>query len=407
MFLQAVPLGVALLVGSCSLSVDVDAVQCRKDADCQAPYACGSAGLCQRAPCEVDAECRAMGDRFAGAICVGGGCERPECSRSNECDDAEVCDTEAGRCVRANQASCTRAADCARYEGNPVCIRSLNRCGASECETQADCGSSPTARCVNGACEDPTWGCLDEPDEREPNMSAAAELQVKVLYLFPEAGELETGVRNLKARVCAALDDSCSTAVTTDTVYDDNVLIVRGLENGKAYRIRITADHPSLDDVPLIDVEYTMYRTVLGTTVEPRPIYMFEDARRASFASLAGISVDPQLGTFLAYVLDCEGKEVEGVSISVDKITVGCGGDAQCGTSVFYMNASNVPDRGATKTNAAGRAGIVNLVPDVFNRVTLTRVHDDKRITSFVITPRPDVFTYTFFYPRDYGTASE
>ncbi len=397
------PFAASFVVAACSLAIDPEAKQCAKSSECAAPYMCGQAGFCERQiGCETNDECRQPG------ICLEGTCAKPECAASDDCDDDKLCNTATMRCVEESKASCTTSTECASYEGAALCMRAEKRCGQIECVKKADCGTSPTVSCATGICKDPQWGCLGLPDLRLPeNMSSEGSLEVKVTYIFPATGELETGVGNLKVRVCEFLDTVCATTATDDISYKDNVLVIRGLENGKNYTIRLQATHPSKPDLPLLETEYQMYRTILGKTVDPRPIVMFEREFRATTAAIAGVTVDPELGLLLAYVLDCEGKEVAGVSVGVDKNTLGCDGEPTCVTTAFYFTAANLPDPGSSQTSLAGRLGIANMVSNEASRVTLTRTFDNVEMTSFIVRPRKDIVTYSFFYPQDFGTAAD
>lgn len=396
---------VSALLAACSLSIEPDQKQCKQTSDCRVPYECSEAGFCTAKGCKSDEECRQPG--LCGA---SGQCEEVECVDQNACSDGEVCNTQLLRCVKELEAVCDKSPDqCKVYAEAQVCRKSDKRCVELECEKASDCGTSPSVSCDKGSCKDDKWGCLGETDPRPAqNMSAEGSLEVKVLHVFPVTGELETGVKDLTVRVCPFNDSLCTRSVTDDYTYQDNLLTINGLENGKNYSIHLTATHPIDLGKELIDVEYQMYRTIVGKTVEPRPIIMFDSGFRTATATVAEVTADPELGLVLAYVLDCQQKEVEGVSIGVDKITLGCGGDdPACGTTPFYFTASNLPDPGATQTSLAGRLGIVNLMPDVFNRLTLTRVADNEKITSFVITPRRNVVTYTYFYPQNFGTRAD
>ena len=399
-FVFAVGLAVFAL-SACSLVLDPDEKQCKKTSECTAPYVCGAKGYCEeQSGCESDTDCRQPG------ICRAGRCEAADCSVSDECEGAELCDRDGMRCVAETEAVCMRASDCAKYEGAEVCIKSEQRCGEIECGSKDECGTSPSAVCTKGSCEDPIWGCLGQPDARlTDGMSSEGSLEVKVNYVIPSTGELETAVRNLTVRVCAAGDVVCATSVSDDYSYDGTVLTVRGLENGKVYAIRLFATHPTIASQLLLETEYQMYRPIMGKTVDPRPIVMFEAAFRDSISQAAGVKFEADFGLVLAYVLDCRDIEVAGVSVGVDRLTAGCNGDPTCVTTPFYFTTSNFPDPTATQTGSAGRLGIVNMVPEEANLLTLTRTADNKPLLTFAVTPRKDVVTYSFFYPQRFSRA--
>ncbi len=397
------------LLAGCSVLIESDKKQCAKNSQCDAPYVCGGQGLCEiQTGCATTEDCKRD-----GAVCLNKMCKVPECKDSqDDCESGELCNTVLGSCVRASLATCKeKNTECAPYEGAPVCIKSEGLCSAEQCKTNAECVEqerSPTALCAGGGCEDPTWHCLGVRDPRKPaNSSEEPVLRVKVLYAYMQAGESETRVRDLTWRVCQFGDPTCdddTKLATKDVTYgEDNYLEIRGLKPGLNYKLQLQGFHPVKADTPLLSTEYLMYRTVVGTTVDPKPLLMFEDAVRQAIGALADIKVDTELGLLLMRIFDCTDTEVAGVQVASGTNTTGCMGD--CPTAVFYQNLSNSPDPGATATNSAGRAGIVNLKPTGLNRITLTRAADNKKITSFAVTPRANWLTYVFFWPWDYGTA--
>ncbi len=406
------------LLAGCSVLIESDKKQCTKDSQCDLPYVCGDNGLCEvKTGCTVENVkdyCR------EDSVCIDGECTVAACTTSDGCDDDKLCDITLGTCVRTSAASCSETKDCARYEGAEACIKTEKSCtgpqckklcGDAQCKTAAQCtDESPTAVCNAGACEDPTWGCLGVKDPRKTATSSKeASFKVKVLYGFAQAGETETGVKDLKVRVCQFGDALCANPVTTDddiTYGDDHYLVIKGLESGLYYKVQLLAMHPVIDGLALYPTEYLMYRTVVEETVDPKPILMYQEDVFDSTSRAAGVKRDRDLGLLLMRIFDCTDIEVAGVQVSSGSTTTGCGVEA-CPTTVFYQNTGNIPDPGATQTNAAGRAGIINLRPEVFNRITLTRAADGKRITSFSITPRANWLTYVFFWPWDYGTAAD
>lgn len=404
--LMAVALSV---LSGCTFLIESDKKDCTKDSQCTAPYVCGKKNVC-----EVQTGCTKKEDcRQSNAVCIEGACSVADCkTTSGDCESGELCNVTAGVCV--SDAPCDKADNCKDYDGAAYCIE--GQCQGPQCKTTADCNeradveSSPTVECKAGICEDPIWGCLGKNDIREEQISSKeASLKVKVLYAYAQDGAMETGVSNLTWRVCQFGDPACdddSKLVTTDVTYgEDNYLTIKGLESGLNYRLQLRGVHPKKPDLDLLPTEYLMYRTVVGETVEPKPILMFEDGVRDTLSALTEVNIDKTLGFLLMRIYDCQDVEVAGVQVASGTTTTGCAGD--CPTTIFYQNTSNLPDSGATETNSAGRAGIVNLKPDVFNRITLTRSADNKKITSFVVTPRSGWLTYVYFWPWDYGTAAD
>jgi hypothetical protein len=384
----------ALLAGGCTILIDADEKQCTKDTQCTAPYVCGSQGICSvKTGCETSEDCRQPG------ICIDGMCKPPECETSDgDCDSNKLCNTESGRCVEAVTATCKTPEDCAPFEGAQVC-RSEGRCGTAECGTNADCtGDSTTVTCEAGACVDDTWGCLGVDDPRRAqNSSETATLKFQVLSAPGE----QVRVQNLDVKVCAPLDPECRMPFNVKWTYDqDRYVVIEGLEAGRLFRIQLRGENP--DNQPLLPGEYVMYRPAYGVTEDPLPVLMFLSQFRDLAASGAGAQIDPSLGFLLMRVFDCSDREVEGVSVTSDKPVAGCGGGAaNCRTAPFYPTAGWTPDVNAVATSA-GRAGIVNLPTDVTSNITLTRVADGKKVTSFLVTPLGGWVTYIHFWPWKY-----
>lgn len=291
----------------------------------------------------------------------------------------------------------------------------MTECEGGPCQTctsAKDCGPSPTVQCNAGMCEDPTWGCLGKADPRgAASASGPASLKVKVLYAFAQGGALETGVKDLTFRLCAfddALCDDDTRLVTTDAAYGaDNVLTINGLEAGRPYRLQLRGFHPdpAQAELELLPTEYLMVRTVVGDTIEPEPILMFEDAVRDSLGSLAEVPADDTLGTLLMRTYACNDATVAGVQVVSGTLTVGCMGD--CPTTVIYQGASNVPRVGATETDMFGRAAILNMKTDEPSRIKVTRAVDKQEMASFVVTPRANWITFVSVWPWDYATAAD
>jgi len=393
---------VLALLSGCSVLIDSDKKQCTKDGQCDAPYVCGSKGICATTGCVESADCMQPGICVKDAMGKDGVCLPPECKKTEaDCEANELCDTKRGQCVKSATATCQKKEDCANFEGAQVCVQAEQRCGASECTVKADCTkNSPTATCEAGACVDDTWGCLGIPDPRaDENSSKTATLKVQVLAAPGE----QIRVEDLTVRVCAPLDAECGNPFKVKWTYDkDRVLVLEGLEAGKLFRIQLTGKNSQTGE-ELLPGEYVMYRPAYDVTEDPLPILMINDGFRALAAAGADAKVDPELGFMLMRIFDCSDREVEGVAVTPGKVTVGCEGDTKCATGVFYPTASWNPDLDANATTA-GRAGIANAPTDVQSTVTLTRVADGKKITSFVVKPHAGWITYLHFWPWNYGS---
>lgn len=127
----ALALGVTGALGataaSCSLIVDTEADQCKKDEECKNfPGRVCADGVCViENPCSTTADCASI----PGTICKSGACipsEEPECTTAGDCDDpTKTC--EDGKCVDIG-GECMVNADCASQGTHFICRKDTKTC---------------------------------------------------------------------------------------------------------------------------------------------------------------------------------------------------------------------------------------------------------------------------------------
>jgi branched-chain amino acid transport system substrate-binding protein len=114
------------MAASCSLIVNTSADQCKEDADCATSSFPGARtcqmGLCQAAPCSVDADCAA----FAGATCVDMICSKPtSCTTDMDCASIPGTTCKSGTCQTAG---CTLNAECVAQGQYFICRKDTHKC---------------------------------------------------------------------------------------------------------------------------------------------------------------------------------------------------------------------------------------------------------------------------------------
>jgi hypothetical protein len=166
-----------LLLGGCSLALDVNKKQCEAHEDCltlfdqDVGYSCVQ-DFCVREACSSDSECAARGDKFAASICGAEQlCQTADCKTDQDCRDRG-----------------------ASFAGN-VCIGAV-------------CGPEPT------------WGCLGEvPTPASGVGPFRVTLNVQDLVSQkPLAG--------VSARLCRKLDVNCEAPESATVISGDDGVVV-------------------------------------------------------------------------------------------------------------------------------------------------------------------------------------
>lgn len=389
----------AFALGGCSLALDTQKAQCSKPSDCAGKIG-GSAtqlcvaGFCEPVTCMTDDECKERdGAAFKTSYCgpaPGMGttlvCHPAECSTEKKCDDeGDVCKLDSSQCVALNDATCIADADCANYDGlaNNICEDS--RCESPECTKDDQCTGGQS--CVMGRCDDVTWGCADQGEDRTPTLPTAT-LRVKVTTLT--GGTLKPD-EELAVKVCSVAVPDCMLEVADAAWSYDSAtgfLEVTGLTQRQKFWLSITAKNQA-------QVDWYTQRPPIDVTEEPEPIVLVP----ANIGTLIGNNFDPPIfvdlenkATMIIRVYNCSLKNAEGVSVRMNKPTAD--------EKIFYLDANYSILLDEQETDATGTAGIANTAP-IPNRVIVER-SGGAGVTEFNLTPRTKVLTYLALYPRNY-----
>lgn len=293
--LASVAIGIHLFASGCGIVIDTERTQCEAPSDCA----------------------EALGGGAIDYTCDQNLCNtRVDCRNNTECTVAGKSICQAGQCV--------------------------------ECVVSADCGTT-TATCVDNVCQDPVWGCIDEPDTRPaPSISTVS---IKIPAIDPI---LQTGVPGTTAKACLSpvVDSECKTPTSTMFEYSDMTgdTIIRGIGSGQLYRIRWAPPEAS----GMLPLDYVTNRTAReGDTV---PAIVFTPA--AIFSQLGEAlgykNADPSKASVQVRAFNCMGELAEGVTLVVT------GGNQGPDMQVIYLSESMNPDQSLTATSKRGTAGILN-----------------------------------------------
>jgi len=380
------------LAAGCSLLYDDDRKQCRSHDECASSardvsYACEE-GFCARAACTTDETCQARGARFAHSICGEEGlCASPECTGSAQCG-AGLCDLGRGRCVAASAATCGSDAVCEAYDGAPICANGL--CVARACTTAADCEmTSPTVECIAGRCEDATWGCRGQPDDRPASTQQTATLKLAIVDIVTRLP-----VAAVTARACRlpVFDPECTQTIqgTSATYTPEGGLVVTGLQQRTPFRLKL--DFP--ESLGLAGVDYYSQKPVQDVVDAP-PIFTIPFA---AITMLEGLfepapKVDLNKTHLVAWAYDCQDRPASGVSLSVNEAQAP---EAQ----TFYLDANALPAPGRASTDVLGGMGLINVRPNKL--VNLSTSVGGTPLSQSAVSGFGRRLTVLNFYPRAY-----
>jgi len=320
-----------LLLTGCSLVLksETNKKACKKNDDCGAPLEC-HAGLCLPADCTKDDECKALGKNSENLICEDQVCGPPECKKPSECA----------------------------------------------------AGDTPTVTCYQGRCQDPIWGCLGQPDDREI-MGATSTFKVKIVGLITKEA-----LPDLKVQVCAAVDTLCQSPLKEpDVTYVGGIVTVKGLPQNAPIHLVLTAD-------TYITTDFYSQRLVRNETVE-EIIELVPEVLFGALGSSLGVDVDVEhTASINALMVDCGDPPLPQAGL---RLTLS---DMPPKSAIYYVSAGNTPDTMLDRTTVAGAAGAVNLTPG--KQITIKFLLNDRVMSSFPVTPYANHMTYVNLYPRQY-----
>lgn len=229
--------------------------------------------------------------------------------------------------------------------------------------------------------EDPNWGCV----ERGDGPPLPPEMPFKTLsYIVPivdfahapsEVDPTHTGadalIPNLKIEVCRAMDPSCSPPVAVTISQPAKILgipfvyqldIPGGLET---LFLRLTEDPPPADPLSRHLPTYYYFSGPLVSSQKGTATISGEAIPIPTFGQIVGFSndfgqaLDPATGTLGVRTIDCTGKRVEGVSLTLSPAVDTAVGYTLTKAGVPLRADSNAP----RPTDARGVAGFANLPP--------------------------------------------
>lgn len=260
------------------------------------------------------------------------------------------------------------------------------------CMVPADCGPSPTAQCSGGICEDDTWGCVGQADDRPAVTSGTATLRVKLVDTF--TGEKPTALPAVRVCSHALLDPSCGGVPGASAAYDERsgTIIVSGLRQNATFRLAIDPVTPGA----FMPLDFYPQRPVLGETEQEAALYTFPPELAPALGQMYAppIPVRSDGGMIMTVYHDCANKWAQGVVQSVPA------GPAFAESRTLYLAISNVPDPSLTATSPGGVALTINLPTDVAVSVMATSFNTT--LTQFAMKPLPGRMTVVHAYPRKY-----
>jgi hypothetical protein len=318
-----------LLLGGCSFTLKADKKACKKNDDCGVPLEC-RAGLClAKSDCSEDADCRALGSKYANTICVESTCGMPECIDPEECE-----------------------------------------------------GDTPSFTCLEGRCQDPVWGCIGEPDDREIT-TPTATFKVQVVGLISKAA-----LPDLKIEACASVDTLCQSPLREPVItYENQIVTVTGLPQNSSIHLKFEASEH-------ITTDFYSQRLVRNETVE-EIIELVPTVLFGALGASLGVDVDIENNASInVLTVDCSEPPVPQAGI---RLTLS---DTLETTEIYYVTDGNLPDTKLDSTTVAGAAGAVNL--QAGKQITIKALLGDRVISSFPVTPYANRMTYVNLYPRLY-----
>jgi len=229
--------------------------------------------------------------------------------------------------------------------------------------------------------DDPKWACVERGDGPPP----APEMPFKTLsYIVPivdfahapsEVDPTHTGadalIPNLKIEVCRAMDPSCSPPVAVTISQPAKILgvpfvyqldIPGGLET---LFLRLTEDPPPADPLSRhLPTYYYFSGPLVGSqkgtaTISGEAIPIPTFGQIVGFSADFGVALDPTTGTLGVRTIDCTGKRVEGVTLTLSPPV-----DSAVGYTLTKAGVPLPADPSAPRpTDSRGVAGFANLPP--------------------------------------------
>jgi hypothetical protein len=336
--------------------------------------------------CETRDDCKVLFGASAPYVCEQDYCVRPACTNDDQCTSEfgianGICGAS-GQC----ELGCGLSAACA---DNQICQASTRRCVTRECTTSAECpGTSATRSCVEGACVDPTWGCINTPDERPPATQSTATFKLPVTVAVSNAIPPE-----LSVKVCPMPDVDLECVKPIEgavAVYAPatGIITITGLPQDSVFRLKL--DAPA--SAGLVPTDFYTQRTARDVTDEPG--IRMVPATYWPMLSTAEVPPDMSKGSIFATFYDCEGKKAPRVSVTINEQ------NRRPDTRIAYFSESSQVQSTLTETSASGLANVVNLPTD--QNVGLSSFVNSVVMTRFELRLVPGRMANVHILPRTY-----
>jgi len=323
------------LTTGCSMLVESDREQCKKDEDCgkfesSYGYTCVENFCTQKPMCTVDTDCTARGAAFEGSTCGVDQICKPMCTIDEECT--------------------ARGGDYAK------------------------------SSCVDQVCKiDPTWACVGKP--RPPIPAGSGPYQVK---LHTQDLVNSSPMANVITKVCTKLDVECAAPLemgVTDASGDVTVSIRAAFSGYILFTRAEPAIMPTLFFInPPVDRDMDAPPTQIAS---PQVAALI--AGRAG----AGITLDPTRGLILLAGLDCLGVAKPGLTFkaetTADKV-------------VPFYSVGGLPSSSALETDITGYGGFINAPAGVLS-IAATLQAENKALGSVSVLVKAGAMTITRFSP--------
>lgn len=361
--------------------------------------------------CERQADCAALLGENAPFVCENNYCVSPTCAADSDCAGSgfatAVCGVD-GRC----QAGCVSDEECGA--GN-LCVRSTHRCRARECSDDTTCQNlrqSSTAICQEGACADPTWGCIGQLDNRPPPSMPTATLIVAFYNAISQRPVPATAVAcpdpvlSLTTDCTDPLD-----GVTAVQNEETGIFTVTGLPQGAYFRLMIT---PKPNNEGLRVVDYYSQMTMRDVTEAPAPVTTVADVylRNAGPSYRPQITIDGAMGGLFSQAFDCQNKPARGFSLNImpmyqsNKITPPPAGrleDYSPTVITYFANGQPSPLVGS-ETDPSGLVSVVNLPAE--SNIPLESYANGRKLPTINVRAAAAHITTVHFFPREYARVS-
>lgn len=266
--------------------------------------------------------------------------------------------------IDVDQKQCARDSDCAALKGAPkgaVCVQSL--CVAASNASEAGAAG------MSGASEDPLV-CAPRESSQEPTV------KYSFAPIFAPGGE-PAEPKPFSVKACEQLDLTCDKPVYGPI--DVNVGEPQDFIVPTGFNGYFEIQNPDTLGGLLFMGRPVVEDTVGWNITMPTPELV------AALSAVTHEDIDPELGIILVDARDCEGRVLEGVTVT----------NSQGGLGYYFLNY--LPNASLTKTSPQGAAGFAN-VP--ISTTALEGVTESgKKLGPVSLRVRPHYMSFTELWP--------